>query len=320
MGEHGPVPRMESEEVYSSLTGSVISMVEPLLLTPNQFVTYLLNGISRGMIIFLVASGLTLIFGLIGLINFAHGAMVALGGYSTLVFTEMIGSFWLGIVAGMVAVATLGLVLEKTILNRLYDEPLLGFLGTFGIGLVIEELLSFYFGDQSRSLASPFSGSFDLFGVAYPTHRLFVIVVGITVALLIGGLLSRTRFGLEIHATANESSTAEILGVNSSKVYTATFVLGSALAALAGGLTVPITSMSPGIGTSYMLMAFLVIIVGGMGSFKGSFLVSLIVGQIIAFGWLVLEPTYVQMSIFVAAMVFILYKPRGFYGKPGVFE
>lgn len=298
----------------------MIGVVETLLLTPNEFVTYLLNGISRGMIIFLVASGLTLIFGLIGLINFAHGAMVALGGYLTIVTVRTTGSFWFGIAAGVLLVAVLGFVLEKTILHRLYDEPLLGFLGTFGIGLVIEQLLSFHFGDQSRSLESPFPGTIDLFGVAYPAHRIFVIVVGVTVAVLVGALLSQTRFGLEIHATANKSATAEILGIDSGKVYTATFVLGSAFAALAGGLTAPITSMNPGIGTSYMLMAFLVIIVGGMGSFKGSFLVSMIVGQIMAFGWLFLEPTYVQMSIFVAAMVFILYKPRGFFGKPEVFE
>lgn len=295
-------------------------MVETLFLTPNQFVTYLLNGLSRGMILFLVASGLTLIFGLIGLINFAHGAMVALGGYMTFLITSNTGSFWIGILSGLVIVALLGLVLEKTILHSLYDEPLLGFLGTFGIGLVIEELIAFRFGDQSRSVASPFPGSVDLLGISYPMHRLFVIFVGVAVAIFIGALLTRTRFGLEIHATANASETAEILGVDSSKVYTLTFVLGSALAALAGGLTAPITSLTPGVGMSYMLLAFLVIIVGGMGSFKGSFLVSLIVGQVIAFGWLVMSPTYVEISIFVAAMVFILYKPRGFYGKPEVFE
>ncbi|WP_435183581.1 branched-chain amino acid ABC transporter permease [Halobellus sp. EA9] len=295
-------------------------MVETLFLTPNDFVTYLLNGVSRGMILFLVASGLTLIFGLIGLINFAHGAMVTLGGYLTYYITGATGSFWIGIVSGILIVSLLGLVLERTILHHLYEEPLLGFLGTFGIGLVIEELIGFQFGDQSRSLASPFPGTTDLLGVSYPTHRLFVIVVGVAVALAVGALLAKTRFGLEIHATANASETAEILGVDSSKVYTLTFVLGSALAAAAGGLTAPITSLTPGVGMTYMLLAFLVIIVGGMGSFKGSFLVSLIVGQVIAFGWLALQPTYVEISIFVAAMVFILYKPRGFFGKPEVFE
>lgn len=296
-------------------------MYDIVLLTSNQFITYALNGLSNGMILFLVAAGLTLIFGLIGLINFAHGALVAIGGYTTLVVLEATGNFWVGLVAGVVFVAALGLALERTILNRLYEEPpLLGFLATFGLNLVIEELLSFQFGDQSRLITSPFSGTMDVLGVAYPTHRLFVIAVGVAVAVVIGLVLTQTRLGLEIHATAMEPGTAEILGVDSKNVYTLTFVLGAALAALAGGLTAPITSIQPAMGRSYMLLAFLIIIVGGMGSFKGSFLVSLIVGQVTAFGWLVLNPTYVELSVFVAAMVFILYKPRGFFGKPEVFE
>lgn len=294
--------------------------MDPLIISSDQFVQYLLNGLSRGIIIFLVASGLTLIFGLIGLINFAHGAMLAMGGYVTMVLLGIAGNFWIGLVAATLAVALLGLILERTILYRVYDEPLLGFLGTFGIGLVLEELLSFHFGDQSYNLSSPMPGMTDVFGIPYPTYRLFVVGVGVVAAICIGLLLTRTRLGLEIHATAYESSTAEILGVNSRKVYTVTFVLGTALAALAGGLTAPITSINPTIGQSYLVMAFLVIIVGGMGSFKGSFVVSMIVGQIIAFGWLAIEPTYVRILVFVGAMVFILYKPRGFFGKPEVFE
>ena len=147
-------------------------------------------------------------------------------------------------------------------------------------------------------------------------RRLLVRVV----ALGVGLVLVRTRLGLEIHATANMQSTAEILGVDTARIYTITFVLGTALAALAGALTAPITSMYPTIGLDYITMAFLVIIVGGMGSFKGSFVVSMIVGQIIAFGWLVLSPTYVRILVFAAAMVFILYKPRGFFGKAEVHE
>lgn len=294
--------------------------MDPLIISSDQFVQYLLNGLSRGIIIFLVASGLTLIFGLIGLINFAHGAMLALGGYVTMVLLGIAGNFWIGLVAATLAVALIGLILERTILHRVYDEPLLGFLGTFGIGLVLEELLSFHFGDQSYNISSPIPGMTDVFGIPYPTYRLFVVGLGVVAAICIGLLLTRTRLGLEIHATAYESSTAEILGVNSRKVYTVTFVLGTALAALAGGLTAPITSINPTIGQSYLVMAFLVIIVGGMGSFKGSFVVSMIVGQIIAFGWLAIEPTYVRILVFVGAMVFILYKPRGFFGKPEVFE
>jgi len=290
------------------------------LLTTEQFVTYFLNGLSRGMIIFLVASGLSLIFGLVGLINFAHGSMLALGGYGTYVLVGLVGSFWAGLAVSVLAVAALGLLLERTVLRDLYDEPLLGFLGTFGIGLVIQEAVAVYFGSQSLTVSSPFPGAISFLGVDYPAYRLLVIVVGAVVALGVGALLSRTRLGLEVHATANRQDTAEILGVDTSRVFTITFVLGTALAALAGALTAPITSISPTVGLGYMTTAFLVVIVGGMGSFKGSLVASLLAGQIIAFGWLVLSPTYVNIAIFVAAMVFILYKPRGFFGKPEVFE
>ncbi|MFD1687215.1 branched-chain amino acid ABC transporter permease [Halobellus litoreus] len=295
-------------------------MYELPLITADNFITYVLNGLSRGMIIFLVASGLSLIFGLIGLINFAHGAMLALGGYGTYVVLQVTGNFWLGLVISVVLVTLLGLALERKVLYWIYDEPLLGFLSTFGIGLVIEEALAVYFGSRSYTVQSPLPESIQLFGVSYPSYRIFVIAVGAAVALAIGLLLTRTRLGLEIHATANMQPTAEILGVDTSKVYTVTFVLGTALAALAGALTAPITSMYPTIGLDYITMAFLVIIVGGMGSFKGSFVVSMIVGQVIAFGWLLLAPTYVRILIFAAAMVFILYKPRGFFGKPEVHE
>lgn len=295
-------------------------MYELPLITADNFITYVLNGLSRGMIIFLVASGLSLIFGLIGLINFAHGAMLALGGYGTYIVLQATGNFWLGLVVSVVLVMVLGLALERKVLYWIYDEPLLGFLSTFGIGLVIEEALAVYFGSRSYTVQSPLPESIQLFGVSYPSYRLFVIAVGAVVALGVGLLLTRTRLGLEIHATANMQPTAEILGVDTSKVYTVTFVLGTGLAALAGALTAPITSMYPTIGLDYITMAFLVIIVGGMGSFKGSFVVSMIVGQVIAFGWLLLAPTYVRILIFAAAMVFILYKPRGFFGKPEVHE
>jgi len=290
------------------------------LITVDNFVTYALNGLSRGMIIFLVASGLSLIFGLIGLINFAHGAMLALGGYGTYVILQVMGNFWLGLVISVALVALLGFALERKVLYWIYDEPLLGFLSTFGIGLVIEEALAVYFGSRSYTVPSPLPESAQLLGVSYPSYRLFVIAVGAAVALGVGALLTKTRLGLEIHATANRQPTAEILGIDTARIYTITFVLGTALAALAGALTAPITSMYPTIGLDYITMAFLVIIVGGMGSFKGSFVVSMIVGQVIAFGWLLLEPTYVRILVFAAAMVFILYKPRGFYGKPEVHE
>lgn len=295
--------------------------MEYAFLFTDEMFRHALNGLSRGMIIFLIASGLTLIFGLVGLINFAHGAMFSVGGYLTIAIATRTGSYWTGLIAGTLLVATLGLALERTMLHRLYNkDPLLGFLATFGIALVIEELITLVWGSQSYSIAPPFTGSITLLSVTYPQHRLLVIIVALLITVLIGIVLTFTRLGIEIHATAIDESTAEVLGVNSKNVYTLTFVIGSALAALAGGLIGPITTMYPAIGMNYMLIAFLVVMVGGMGSFKGSFIASLLVGQIIAFGSLFIRPSYVSMGIFALAMVLILFKPNGLLGKSEVLE
>jgi branched-subunit amino acid ABC-type transport system permease component len=291
-----------------------------LLISGADFAQFVMNGLSRGMILFLIASGLTLIFGLIGLINFAHGALFTLGGYITLAVTVGSGSYWLGLLCAVVLVVILGLALERTLLHHLYENELLGFLATFGIGLVIEELIGLYWGNQTRLIDSPLSGSLSLGTITYPTHRVFVIAAGAVVAVVVGYLLARTRLGKEIYATAVEEDTAEIIGIDSARVYSVTFVLGVALAAFAGGLTAPITGMYPLIGLNYMLIAFLIVIVGGMGSFKGSLVASLIIGQIISFGSNFITPTYVNMGIFLAAMVFIVFRPRGFFGHKGVFE
>ncbi|MFC7216121.1 branched-chain amino acid ABC transporter permease [Saliphagus sp. GCM10025334] len=281
---------------------------------------YALNGLSTGMILFLMATGLTLIFGLIGLINFAHGVLFTLGGYLTMVISTSTGSYWIGIIAGMFLVGAFGLVLERSLLHHLYDKPLLGFLATFGIWLVLEELVLFNWGGQSYSVVSPLSGSIDVLGTSYPTHRLFIIVVGLVVAVVFGAILNYTRLGLEIHATAVDQPTAEILGVQTSKIYSITFFTGVVLAAFAGGLIAPVTSVYPSLGTEYMLFAFLIVMVGGLGSFLGSFFVSLAIGLIISFGSLYIAPTYVTIGIFAIAMGFILFKPRGLFGTSGVME
>lgn len=287
----------------------------------DSIIQYTLNGLSRGVLIFLIAMGLTLIFGLLGLINFAHGALFTLGGYVAISVVNVTGSYWVGLLVAVLAVGVLGLVLERALLHRLYDrEPLLGFLATFGIGLVIEELISIQYGSQSYGLDSPFPGSVEILGSAFPAHRLFLIGVGIATAVVVSGVLQYTRIGLEIHATTVDESTAETLGVDSTKVYTLTFVVGVMLAALAGTLAAPITAMSPGIGTGYMLTAFLVVIIGGMGSFKGSFVASLIVGIIESFGAAFVRPTYVTIGVFLLAMVFIVYKPTGLFGNTAVME
>lgn len=294
----------------------------PLALTGADLIRISLNGLSRGMIIFLTASGLTLIFGLIGLLNFTHSALFTLGGYVTVSTIGYTGSFWAGLVAAVVVVGLVGLALERSLIFRLYDkEPLIHFLATFGIGpLILRQLLKATYGGQSYGVGNPLPGSIQVASVTYPTYRAFIIVVGIVVAVLVGALLTRTQFGLEVYATSVDTETASILGTNTKRIYTATFVLGITLAALAGGLVSPITTVYPSVGLEFMLVAFLVIIVGGMGSFHGSFWASILVGEIVAFGAVLVEPTYATMGVFLLAMVIILVRPRGFFGKADLLE
>jgi branched-subunit amino acid ABC-type transport system permease component len=269
------------------------------ILNPNDLAVFALNGLSLGMILFMMASGLTLIFGLIGLVNFAHGVLFTLGGYLTMVTVSYTGSYWLGIIVGTIVVGTFGLVLERTLLNHLYDEVLLGFLATFGIWLVLEEMIRFIWGGQGYSVKSPLSGSTTMLGFSYSTHRLFIIVVGILVVALIGGLLRYTRIGLEIHATATNADTAETLGIPTSKINSLVFFIGIALAALAGGLITPVTSVFPTLGIQYMLIAFLIVIVGGMGSFVGSFVASIAIGRSRASArWCSRRPTSISACLY----------------------
>ena len=281
----------------------------------------ILNGLSRGMLIFLVASGLTLIYGLVGLINFAHGAMFTAGAYVLLAFMGVFDNFWLALVGGVIVVGLLGLALERTLLKSLYDrEPLLGFLATFGIGLVIIELTSLIWGSQSYTMQAPISGSLKLTGVTFPLYRLFIIGIGAAVAILVGSLLRYTHFGISIYATTVDSDTAQLLGTNTTRIYSAVFFLGTVLAAFAGGLIMPITTVYPTLGLEYMLIAFLVITIGGMGSFKGAFITSILAGEIISLGSQLIQPTYAKIAVFAFAMVFLLVRPTGFYGKHKVLE
>lgn len=297
-------------------------MVDVLLAFSGPEIARLfLNGISRGMIIFLTASGLTLIFGLVGLINFTHGTLFTLAGYITMSTVRHTGNFWLGLALGILVVSVVGFILERSMLYRLYDEPLLGFLATFGIGpLILRETLKTIYGGQTHGVPNPIPGSTTIASITYPNYRLFIILAGAVVAVLIGALLKQTRFGMEIYATTVDTETAEFLGTNTKWIFTATFVLGVALAALAGGLVSPITAVYPDLGLGFMLIAFLVIIVGGMGSFKGSFVASILAGIIISFGSAFIQPTYASMAVFFLAMIVILFKPTGFYGREKVLE
>lgn len=250
------------------------------------FLSQLLNGIGLGMIYFLVAIGLSIIFGIMRFVNFAHGAFYLLGAYLTLTVTQLGGSFFLGVAAGVAGVTLIALALEWAILSRIYVlPPYFHILTTFGLTLMIEEGVRMIWtaAPQRVSVPQAFRGLAELGPLVYPNYRLLVIAFTIVCAGGLWLLLERTRFGATVRAGAENREVVMLIGVNVERLFMGTFVLGAALAALAGGLVSPIRGVDPNMGLEALGMAFVVCVVGGLGSFEGALIAALLIGLLQSF-------------------------------------
>lgn len=273
-----------------------------------------LQGLTVGTVLFLVAAGLSIIWGLMDILNFTHGALYALGAYVGMVILALTGSFWLALLFAFVIVAGVGAALEIVALRRLFGrDPLYYFLLTFGLTYVLTEIIRIIWGDEFQRLAAPaaLAGSVNL-GITFPTYRLFVIGASVVVAVGVWLLLTRTRFGLLLRAGTQNPEMVSVLGTNIRTVYTLGFALGSALAGLAGVLVAPLSGLSPQMGVDLLIQAFIVVIIGGLGSFRGAAVASLLVGEINAFG-IMLAPGYSALLIYAAMILVLLLKPEGLF-------
>jgi branched-subunit amino acid ABC-type transport system permease component len=273
-----------------------------------------LQGLTVGTVLFLVAAGLSIIWGLMDILNFTHGALYALGAYVGMVVVALTGSFWLALLFAFVIVAGVGAALEIVALRRLFGrDPLYYFLLTFGLTYVLTEIIRIVWGDEFQRLAAPaaLEGSVNL-GITFPTYRLFVIGASVVVAVGVWLLLTRTRFGLLLRAGTQNPEMVSVLGTNIRTVYTLGFALGSALAGLAGVLVAPLSGLSPQMGVDLLIQAFIVVIIGGLGSFRGAAVASLLVGEINAFG-IMLAPGYSALLIYAAMILVLLLKPEGLF-------
>ena len=273
-----------------------------------------LQGLTVGTVLFLVAAGLSIIWGLMDILNFTHGALYALGAYVGMVVLALTGSFWLALLFAFVIVAGVGAALEIVALRRLFGrDPLYYFLLTFGLTYVLTEIIRIIWGDEFQRLAAPtaLAGSVNL-GITFPTYRLFVIGASVVVAVGVWLLLTRTRFGLLLRAGTQNPEMVSVLGTNIRTVYTLGFALGSALAGLAGVLVAPLSGLSPQMGVDLLIQAFIVVIIGGLGSFRGAAVASLLVGEINAFG-IMLAPGYSALLIYAAMILVLLLKPEGLF-------
>lgn len=246
------------------------------------FLEQLLNGLQFGVMLFLLAAGLTLIFGIMGVINLAHGSLYMIGAYAGTWVAAETGSFWLGIPAALAAAALTGFAIEALVIRRLYARDHLDqVLATFGLILIFNQSITLIFGRQPlfTKLPAAFDGSIEILpGLPYPTYRLLIIATGLLVALGLYLLINRTRVGMLVRAGATNREMVRALGVDIRLLYTAVFGLGALLAGLAGIMAAPILAVQVGMGEQILLATFVVVVIGGVGSIRGAFVAGLLLG------------------------------------------
>ncbi len=285
------------------------------------FLIQCLNAVQYGLLLFLVASGLTLIFGIMGVINLAHGSFYMIGAYMAYalapwVNTYLGGGFFTTLLVGIVLSVLLGYVLEWVFFSYLYErEHLQQVLMTYGLILVFEELRSILVGNDVYGVQPPdwLAGSIPLGDLmTYPVYRLFISGVCVAIAVAMWALITRTRLGMKIRAGASNREMARAMGVNIRLLYRIVFAIGVALAALAGMIAAPVSSVYPNMGAGVLIVCFVVVVIGGIGSIKGALVAALLVGLVDTFGK-VLFPAFAGISVYLLMAVMLLWKPEGLF-------
>ena len=285
------------------------------------FLIQCLNAVQYGLLLFLVASGLTLIFGIMGVINLAHGSFYMIGAYMAYALAPLVGAtvgggFFATLALGLLLSIAFGYLLEWSFFSFLYErEHLQQVLMTYGLILVFEELRSILVGDDVHGVAAPdwLSGSVPLGDVmTYPTYRLFISAVCIAVALGLYFVLARTRLGMMIRAGASNREMVQAMGINIKFLYRVVFAFGVALAVLAGMIAAPVSSVYPNMGGQVLIISFVVVVIGGIGSVRGALLASLLVGLVDTFGK-VFFPEAAGVLVYLLMAIILLWKPEGLF-------
>ena len=271
----------------------------------------LLDIVTTAAILYAVALGLLIVFGVMGIISFAHGAMLTVGGYAALLVTQAGANPWLSLPAAALAGLVAGAAMERTVLRPLYRRPLDAILATWGLGIVIGQVITLVFGRQVQFAQSPLSGAIAVLGTTYSQYRLLLVLVAVLLGLAIAAVLHGTRLGLVTRAVIANENLAQSLGVNSTRVRFASFSLGSALASLAGALVVPLSSVDPNMGVPWLVGAFMLVLL------SGSSLVSMALAAVVLGAAQVLVSTYLNavlggMTIAILAAVILRIRPTGF--------
>jgi branched-subunit amino acid ABC-type transport system permease component len=282
-----------------------------------------LSGLTAAMFLFLIASGLSLIFGVLRVLNFAHGSFYMIGAYVAYQFVQWMaagapGRFWWAVLAAALGIAALGGLVERLLLRHLYGrDELYQLLFTYALVLVLSDAAKVLWGTGQLSVSRPpgLAGAVQVFGTYVPYYNLFILLLGPAIALVFWVVLYRTRAGRFIRAAALDREMLGALGINVSALYTGVFVLGSFLAGLGGALVTPVKTIVPGMDVEIIVEAFIVVVIGGLGSFWGTFLGALVYGQVLSFGILVI-PRFSIFSVFALMAVVLILRPWGLLGRP----
>lgn len=289
-------------------------------ISPQLFALQLMTGIALGAVYALLAIGLSLIFGMLTVVNFAHGAFFMVGAFLGVYSLSLTGSFWFSLLLVPLATGAIGLLCERFLVRPLYgrgiDYPLLL---TFGLSYVLIDVMRFVFGIEGLPSSTPAAlrGAVDLGFGHFPLYRLFLIAATAVIVLVLWLFIEKTRYGLIIRAGSRDSEIVKVLGIDIAKVWLLVFGIGTAIAGLSGLLAAPTRAVNPEMGIPILAESFVVTVVGGMGSLPGAVVAGLLVGVVFAMTSLV-APEYAELSIFVLMAVVLLWRPQGFFGKAGL--
>lgn len=284
----------------------------------NIFIEYAVNGLQAGLLLFIISAGLTLSFGLMRVINMAHGSFYMVGAFLGLQCALITGSFAAGLIAAAAGSALTGLLVEGALFRRVYNRgPFAQVLVSFGLIFIFDELVRIVWGGEVRSLPRPpaLGGAFDLAGARIETYRVFLIAFGGLLSALLLWVLVKTPFGAMVRASVDDRESAELLGVDVRRLFSVVFLAGSAVAGMAGFVAIPLVNAFPGMGDEVLISALIVVVMGGLGSVAGSLLASLLIGFTLTLGQIFVAG-YAPVAMYIVLGIVLLLRPHGLLGRP----
>lgn len=288
------------------------------LVSTSCLVTQVTSGFIIGMLLFLVAIGLTLIFGVMKIVNFTHGAFYMIGAYLAMTIFQVSGSYTLALLGAAAGACLLGIVIERFFMQRIYGgNVLMQLLVCYALVLILDDLVRIIWGPEFKSMGMPDAFRVPplfILGGIVPPFYLFLIASALAIAIAVGLAIARTRFGKTIRAAAHNPSMVSVLGINTGLLFTGVFALGCLLAGLAGGLAAPVRSLTPGMGFSIVIESFIVTVIGGMGSILGALVGAILIGLIRTFGALGF-PLFTEALMYLAMAIVLIVKPSGLFGR-----